>query len=700
MKILILADTLDVGGAETHIYELLRSLFSMGHEVFVYSGGGLTAKRIEKLGIKVYKTDAITRLPYSTARALLELSVLIKKLKPDIIHAHTRRTLFLSRIVCGVLGFPLTFTAHANFKLGIKRLLTLPPKRILAVSEDIGARFKSLGCEEAVIVNNGVNTEEFTRKHPRESALRESDLKIVNASRLDKDTSLPAELLCELAPRLKNLGIKEITVIGGGNDFLRIRKKASDVNGLLGTEFIKMTSTVTSTAPYLAHAPLFVGVSRAALEAGASASPVILCGNEGHFGVLTRDNFKEASLENFCGRGKEKPTGERLFLDIKKALDTDPSILYLRDLIEKDYSSTSMTRTVLSEYERILHKKSGSVLLFGYYGFGNLGDELLKKTIIAKIGKKNVVNFVPFGAKDGIWRLNFPKIMKEIRNAELVIFGGGSLLQNTTSRRSLEYYLTVLRLSKLFGKRVMLYANGIGPLLGGNSKKACRKALSSVDVISARDEKSLKLFKLLAPSSAVCYLSADPVLMEERHARHGNKIAFFIRSDDLKRVKADDFLNALKSFYASLEGREKIYFVSINPKDKYCASFLSRHADFPSLSLHLTSGEELIDFILDCELVVSSRLHPLIISASAYIPFIALCHDPKLSAFTSECRMPRELSVELSRDGFIDDLILALQFAKKNLVEISNHLKSRVGDLRKRGSRDEETLKALLKKPN
>lgn len=691
MKILILADTLDIGGAETHIYELSRSLFSLGHEVFVYSGGGATADRIEALGIKVYKTDAIKGLPYTTLRAIFELSLIIRKIKPDIVHAHTRRTLFLSRTVCGPLGFPLTFTAHANFKLGLKRLLTLPPKRILAVSKDIGNRFKSLGVKEIIIVNNGIETEEFLGKLPKRS-----HEKIVHASRLDKDTSLPAELLCLIAPRLIKLGIKEIIILGGGNDFQRIKQKAQKTNALLNKEFIKTVGGVTNTAPYLYDSPLFVGVSRAALEAGASSSPVVLSGNEGHFGLLTKENFKEASLGNFCGRDREKPTAERLLSDIERALHTNADSLNLRELIKKDYSSLAMTETVLSEYKRMLNEKNGEILLFGYYGFGNLGDELLKKTIIAKFGNRKIVNFVPLGKKDGIWRLNFFKIIKKIRNADLIVFGGGSLLQNKTSRRSLEYYLSILRLSRFFGKKVMLYSNGIGPLIGQNAEKACKKALSSVDVISARDEDSLKKFKELTTRKTLCYLSADPVLMEERRAKGKNRIAFFIRENDLKYIKKNELLLTIKEFYSSLGDSEELCFVSINPKDKYCAHSLSSHADFPSYAIHFTSGDELIDFILGCKLVISSRLHPLIIAASAYIPFIALCHDPKLSAFTSECLMPRELTVNLSDGKISKNLPAALLYAKNNSALITKHLEKQIQKIRERGKNDGEILNKLI----
>ena len=691
MKILILADTLDIGGAETHIYELSRSLFSLGHEVFVYSGGGITAKRIESIGVKVYKTDAIKRLPYTTARAFFELSAMIRKIKPDIVHAHTRRTLFLSRTVCGLLGFPVTFTAHANFKLGLKRLVTLPPKRILAVSKDIGKRFESLGVKEIILVNNGIDTKEFSRRLPKKSCQ-----KIVHASRLDKDTSLPAELLCQIAPRLRELGIKEIIILGGGNDLQRIKRKAQKTNVLLGEDLIKTVGGVTSTAPYLADAPLFVGVSRAALEAGASSSTVVLSGNEGHFGLLTKENFTEASLGNFCGRGKAKPTAELLLSDIEKALDTNANLLELSELIKKDYSSFAMTETVLSEYKKVVKEKNGDILLFGYYGFGNLGDELLRKTIIAKLGDRKVVDFVPFGKKDGIWRLNFFKMIKKIRNADLIIFGGGSLLQNKTSRRSLEYYLLILKLAKLFGKRIMLYSNGIGPLTSTGAIKACKKALSSVDVISARDKESFEIFKSLAPSTAMCYLSADPVLMEERHAIYKNKIAFFIRSNDLKLIKKEDLLLAVKEFSSSLKGDVEIFFISINPKDKYCASTLSSKADFLSSSIHFTNEERLVNFILSCKLVVSSRLHPLIIAASAYIPFIALCHDPKLSSFASECLMPKELSVSLPSDSFKDSLLTALHFAESNSKSLIDLLNTQVQKIRARGKKDEITLKKLI----
>ena len=114
-----------------------------------------------------------------------------------------------------------------------------------------------------------------------------------------------------------------------------------------------------------------------------------------------------------------------------------------------------------------------NIVISGYYGFGNAGDEAMLCAIIDAIRDveddahitvisgnpqetsrkhniKAVGTFAAFG------------ILNAIRNADLVISGGGSLLQDATSIRNTYYYLSIMGLAKLLGKPVMLYSQGIG----------------------------------------------------------------------------------------------------------------------------------------------------------------------------------------------------------------------------------------------
>lgn len=65
--------------------------------------------------------------------------------------------------------------------------------------------------------------------------------------------------------------------------------------------------------------------------------------------------------------------------------------------------------------------------------------------------------------------------------------GGGSLLQDTTSTRSLFYYLSVIRCAELLGKPVMLYANGIGPVHKPANRRRVKRVVERAALVTLRD---------------------------------------------------------------------------------------------------------------------------------------------------------------------------------------------------------------------
>ena len=113
------------------------------------------------------------------------------------------------------------------------------------------------------------------------------------------------------------------------------------------------------------------------------------------------------------------------------------------------------------------------IVISGYHGFANSGDEALLWAILNTLKQKSpdisvtVLSKTPeetardYGVKS-VNRYNFFKIKKEMKQAKMLIFGGGSLLQDVTSSKSLKYYLMIIALAERCGLKTMLYANGIG----------------------------------------------------------------------------------------------------------------------------------------------------------------------------------------------------------------------------------------------
>ena len=118
-----------------------------------------------------------------------------------------------------------------------------------------------------------------------------------------------------------------------------------------------------------------------------------------------------------------------------------------------------------------------NVVISGYYGSRNAGDEAMLAAMVEVLSdldpKVNitVISANPqdtrqrHGVKAVGW-LDLAGILGALRHGDILLSGGGSLLQNVTSRRSLYYYLLIIWLAQLLGTPVMLYAQGIGPING------------------------------------------------------------------------------------------------------------------------------------------------------------------------------------------------------------------------------------------
>ena len=117
----------------------------------------------------------------------------------------------------------------------------------------------------------------------------------------------------------------------------------------------------------------------------------------------------------------------------------------------------------------------GKILLFGYYGFSNLGDELFVDFYLdllkQRFSDRRLIVLVNdpahYETGDGVEyvsRWNLKRLAGLFAKGDLLLGGGGSLLQDTTSERSLLYYLTLLRLAQFKKARIILAGQGLGPL--------------------------------------------------------------------------------------------------------------------------------------------------------------------------------------------------------------------------------------------
>ena len=166
------------------------------------------------------------------------------------------------------------------------------------------------------------------------------------------------------------------------------------------------------------------------------------------------------------------------------------------------------------------------IVIAGYLGFGNSGDEALLAIVLDEIRKMmpgktvTVLSMRPsetermYGVR-AVHRYSIADVVGEMKAGTSFVFGGGSLLQDVTSRRSLYYYLWLLHEAKRRGMKTMLLSNGIGPLIRDSSRRRTASVLKHVDRITLRDSESYALLQKMGLDVADMHVavSADTAFL-------------------------------------------------------------------------------------------------------------------------------------------------------------------------------------------
>lgn len=177
-------------------------------------------------------------------------------------------------------------------------------------------------------------------------------------------------------------------------------------------------------------------------------------------------------------------------------------------------------RTILRQAARPKEKRRG-VTICGAYGKGNAGDEAILKAILRQLQHIDpdmpicVLSHNPKSTRlthhvGAAYVFNPFSFLPVMRRSKLYISGGGSLIQNQTSTRSLNYYLLSIRLAKLTGNRVLMYGCGIGPVNGEASRKRAARVIDrNVDAITLREDLSAEELRAMGVTKPKIYVTAD-----------------------------------------------------------------------------------------------------------------------------------------------------------------------------------------------
>jgi len=302
---------------------------------------------------------------------------------------------------------------------------------------------------------------------------------------------------------------------------------------------------------------------------------------------------------------------------------------------------------------------NGGILICGAYGLGNAGDEAILKAILQQVrsvapdAEITVLsrNPVETSAMHGVkaqFMFDLPGVQRVMKASRLYINGGGTLIQDVTSRRSLWYYLYTLRAAKKRGCKVLMYGCGIGPVTHPKDVRLTTKVLSdSVDAITLREPDSLDQLRSMGITKPDILLTADPALtlppaseadtgaVLERAGipAQGRYIGFALRHWKGFEQRASLFGEAARYAYEA-HGLTPV-FVSVEKHlDPGAGRLAAEGLDVPCYFLDDAGGvDTLIGALSRMEVVVSMRLHALIFAAGQGVPLAGVVYDPKVSSF-------------------------------------------------------------------
>ena len=289
-------------------------------------------------------------------------------------------------------------------------------------------------------------------------------------------------------------------------------------------------------------------------------------------------------------------------------------------------------------------------VLCGYYGKGNSGDEALLATLLQML-PESVTPIVLSGAPQqthqqyGVEvcdRNNSLAILSTFQNANAFIFGGGSLIQDSTSALSPVYYAGLMGLAQQMGLTTVAWSQGIGPLNRAFTRWMARQTFGGCSEVSVRDGGSAQQLK---DWNIDCLLAPDPVWALDAIAYEplelpGPRIAVCLRPHpSLTPERLSCIGKALVNLQES--SGASILLLPFQPmQDRAIAQQLKAQLKGPCQIIEVEDPRYLKGIFQQVDMTISMRLHGLIMAAAEGNRCHALSYDPKVNRLMEETDIP------------------------------------------------------------
>lgn len=286
-------------------------------------------------------------------------------------------------------------------------------------------------------------------------------------------------------------------------------------------------------------------------------------------------------------------------------------------------------------------------IVSGYIGFDNFGDEAIARVLVEKLRAKDAEEITLISSNPektarlyNVKSCGMLKFLPYLRQSDVLVSGGGSLLQDVTSLKSLIYYLGVIYSALILRKKVVIFAQGIGPIKSKIGALLTRFALKKAVKISVRDKKSQELLESWNIASELVH---DPILDLSLENR-GKKGTVGVQLRKFAGLN-DEFLHTLAQEIAKRFGDKKIEILSLQDSidsevcHKFC-DFLKKSGMENSTVFENLSSDEIIEHIQNLEYLIAMRFHANVVGIKSGVKTLAINYDPKVEKLAEEFNIP------------------------------------------------------------
>jgi polysaccharide pyruvyl transferase CsaB len=301
-------------------------------------------------------------------------------------------------------------------------------------------------------------------------------------------------------------------------------------------------------------------------------------------------------------------------------------------------------------------------ILCGYYGMGNAGDEALLVCLLQALPSNIepvVLSKTPIETRDryGVKtcdRWNLVAVMAEMRRSDFFIWGGGSLMQDSSSRVSPLYYGGLMKLAQIFGLQTVAWAQGIGPLHHRSNRWLTRHVLKRCRLVTVRDTAS---YDLVQGWNIPVTIAPDPVWamkakggVDLSHLSESYRIAVNLREhSSLTPDRLAIITDALIRFQSHLQQNNLECDIILVPFQESLDLKLAQdlQSKISNSTLQFIESPQVLKGLFQyMDLTIAMRLHGVIMAASEGCDCFALSYDPKVMSVMQ--------SAELRGIGMID----------------------------------------------